>query len=253
MAIIGTFYIMTTFLGFGAATIVGKSFIAKNGGTNMSAPLLAQSLGGDVFFAFISAIAFATILAVVAGLTISASTSFAHDFWDNVIHHNRTHNPQQSVKVARITSFVVGAVAITLAIVLSQFNVAFLVALAFAVAASANLPVIVLSLFWKRFTTEGAVWGLATGLISSLVLIVISPSIMGIDPPTVAQAARHLIQMKPLFPLENPGILSIPLGFIGAFVGTMSSRVDPEAEFKFTELEVRANTGLGSEKAVAGH
>jgi len=251
MVIIGSFYIMTTFLGFGAATIVGKSFIAKNGGTNMSAPLLAQNLGGDIFFAFISAIAFATILAVVAGLTISASTSFAHDFWDNVVHHNRPHNPQSSVKVARITAFVVGAIAITLAIGLSSFNVAFLVALAFAVAASANLPVIVLSLFWKRFTTEGAVWGLATGLLGSLVLIAISPSIMGVDAPTVAKAARHLIQMKPWFPLENPGIVSIPLGFAGAFFGTLMSRVDREAEYKFIELEVRANTGLGSEKATA--
>jgi cation/acetate symporter len=252
MVIIGAFYIMTTFLGFGAATILGKSFIAKNGGTNMSAPLLAQALGGDIFFAFISSIAFATILAVVAGLTISASTSFAHDFYDNVIHHSRVHNPQASVRVARITAFVVGAAAIAVAIVLGPtFNVAFLVALAFAVAASANLPVIVLSLFWKRFTTEGAVCGLATGLVSSLALIVISPSIMGVDGPAVAAAARHLIQMKPLFPLENPGILSIPLGFVGAIAGTLLSRPDPMAETRFQELEVRANTGLGSEKAMA--
>jgi cation/acetate symporter len=251
MVIIGTFYIMTTFLGFGAATIVGKDFIARNGGTNMSAPLLAQRLGGDVFFAFISAIAFATILAVVAGLTISASTSFAHDFYDNVIHHGRIQDPVASVRVARITSFVVGAIAISLAILLSNFNVAFLVALAFAVAASANLPVILLSIFWKRFTTEGAVWGLATGLVSSLVLIVISPSIMGVDAPTVAKAARHLIQMRPLFPLENPGILSIPLGFAGAVFGTLISRADQDAETKFTEMQVRANTGLGAEKASA--
>jgi cation/acetate symporter len=252
MIIIGCFYIMTTFLGFGAATIVGKSYIATHGGTNMSAPLLAQNLGGEIFFAFISSIAFATILAVVAGLTISASTSFAHDFYTNVIHHGELRTPQQEVRVARITAFVVGAFAITVAIVLGPtFNVAFLVALAFAVAASANLPVIVLSLFWKRFTTSGAVWGLATGLISSLVLIVISPSIMGIDGPAVAKAARHLIQAKPLFPLENPGIVSIPLGFLAAFLGTLMSRRDPAAEHKFTELEVRANTGLGSETAIA--
>jgi len=252
MVIIGSFYIMTTFLGFGAATILGKSYISTHGGTNMSAPLLAQALGGDIFFAFISSIAFATILAVVAGLTISASTSFAHDFYDNVIRQGQPQSPQASVRVARVTAFVVGAVAITVAIVLGPtFNVAFLVALAFAVAASANLPVIVLSLFWKRFSTEGAVWGLATGLVSSLALIVISPSIMGVDAPTVAKAARHLIQMKPLFPLENPGIVSIPMGFLGAFVGTMMSRVDVDSEARFTELEVRANTGLGSEKAVA--
>jgi len=252
MAIIGTFYIMTTFLGFGAATIVGKGFIAKNGGINMSAPLLAQALAGDIFFAFISAIAFATILAVVAGLTISASTSFAHDLYSNVLRHDTPPTPQQEVRVARITAFVVGAAAILVAIVLGPtFNVAFLVGLAFAVAASANLPVIVFSIFWRRFTTEGAVWGLATGLLSSLVLILVSPSIMGVDPPTVAKAARHLIQMPPLFPLENPGIVSIPLGFAGAFFGTLASRVDKDSEAKFSELEVRANTGLGSEKAVA--
>ena len=250
MGIIGCFYIMTTFLGFGAATIVGKGYIGTHGGTNMSAPLLAQNLGGDVFFAFISAIAFATILAVVAGLTISASTSFAHDFYTNVIHHGDLRTPQQEVRVARITAFVVGAFSICIAIILGPtFNVAFLVALAFAVAASANLPVIVLSLFWKRFTTAGAVSGLATGLISSLVLIVVSPSIMGIDGPTVAASARHLIQARPWFPLENPGIVSIPLGFLGAFIGTLMSRVDSAAEHKFTELEVRANTGLGSETA----
>src|SRR2546423_14536306 len=154
MFLIGAFYIMTTFLGFGAATIVGRDFIANNGCTNMSAPLLAQNLGGNIFFAFISSIAFATILAVVAGLTISASTSFAHDFWTNVIHHGRERKPGEEVRVARATAFVVGVVSILLAILLGQsINVAFLVGLAFAVAASANLPVIVLSLFWKRFNT----------------------------------------------------------------------------------------------------
>jgi cation/acetate symporter len=139
MAIIGSFYIMTTFLGFGAATIVGKGYIAKNGGINMSAPLLAQQLAGNVFFAFISAIAFATILAVVAGLTISASTSVAHDLYSNVLHHRRTPSPAEEVRVARITAFVVGAVSIAIAIILGPtFNVAFLVGLAFAVAASAT-------------------------------------------------------------------------------------------------------------------
>ena len=247
MFLIGAFYIMTTFLGFGAATIIGRDFIARNGGTNMSAPLLAQSLGGDVFFAFISAIAFATILAVVAGLTISASTSFAHDFWTNVIHKGTERKPGEEVRVARVTAFVVGVISILIAILLGQsINVAFLVGLAFAVAASANLPVIILSLFWKRFNTKGAVAGLATGLISSLVLIVLSPSIMTIDPPTLT-VGRHLIQSNPLFPLENPGIVSIPLGFLGAVVGTLLGR-EPRAEEKFAELTVRANTGLGAEK-----
>ena len=248
MFLIGAFYIMTTFLGFGAATIIGRDFIAKNGGTNMSAPLLAQSLGGDIFFAFISAIAFATILAVVAGLTISASTSFAHDFWTNVIHKGTERKPGEEVRVARVTACVVGVISILLAILLGQsINVAFLVGLAFAVAASANLPVIVFSLFWKRFNTKGAVAGLGTGLAASIILILMSPSIMTVDPPTVVGAARHLIQRPPIFPLENPGIVSIPLGFLGAFIGTLLGR-EPEAEAKFAELTVRANTGLGAEK-----
>jgi cation/acetate symporter len=257
MGIIGVFYIMTTFLGFGAATILGKAFIGKNGGINMSAPLLARALGGDIFFAFISSIAFATILAVVAGLTISASTSFAHDVYENVIHHarpkdGRLQSAKQTVLVARITACVVGAVSIAIAIILGPtFNVAFLVGLAFAVAASANLPVILMSIFWRRFTTQGAVTGLATGLISSLALIIISPSIMGIDGPAVAAAARHLVQAKALFPLENPGIVSIPLGFLGAFIGTLASRVSEDSAAKFTQFEVRANTGLGSEEALA--
>jgi cation/acetate symporter len=198
-------------------------------------------LGGEVFFAFISAVAFATILAVVAGLTISASTSFAHDFYTNVIHHGREHRPGEEVRVARITAFVVGAVAILLAIQLRAINVAFLVGLAFAVAASANLPVIVLSIFWRRFNTAGAVIGLAVGLISSIGLIIISPSIMGLD-------ANAIIHKAPLFPLKNPGIVSIPLGFLGAIIGTFLRR-EPEAEAKFDELNVRANTGLGAEKA----
>jgi cation/acetate symporter len=250
MVLIGSFYIMTTFLGFGAATIVGPDFIKVHGGTNMSAPLLAQALAGNVFFAFISSIAFATILAVVAGLTISATTSFSHDFWTNVVHNGVERKSGEEVLVARISAFVVGAVAIALAVVLQTANVAFLVALAFAVAASANLPVIVLSIFWRRFNTAGAVAGLGVGLLASIGLILVSTSVMGIDPPTVTGAARHLIQAKAWFPLENPGILSIPLGFVGAIIGTLVSS-EPSSQEKFNELLVRSNTGLGAEKATA--
>jgi cation/acetate symporter len=252
MFIIGAFYIMTTFLGFGAATILTPAGIVVDGkpNDNMAAPLLAQALGGDMFFAFISAVAFATILAVVAGLTISASTSFAHDFYTNVLHHGKEHRPGEEVRVARITAFVVGAIAIFLAIQLSTINVAFLVGLAFAVAASANLPVIVLSIFWRRFNTAGAVTGLAVGLLASIVLIILSPSIMGVDAATVEAAKRHLIQRPAIFPLTNPGIVSIPLGFIAAIIATLCSR-EPEAEARFAELSVRANTGLGAEKATA--
>jgi cation/acetate symporter len=247
MLIIGTFYILTTFLGFGAATILKPHNIPTD---NMSAPQLAETIGGPLFFAFISAVAFATILAVVAGLTISASASFAHDFYSNVLHHGKETDPNTEVRVARITAFVVGALSIFLAIKLQTVNVAFLVGLAFAVAASANLPVIVLSIFWKRFSTAGAVAGLGVGLLASILLIVIGPSIMGIDPPELAAAKRHLVQMKPLFPLENPGILSIPIGFLAAILGSLL-RPEPEAEAKFEELQVRAQTGLGAEKATA--
>jgi cation/acetate symporter len=252
MVLIGSFYIMTTFLGFGAATIVGRDFITKNGGNNMSAPLLAKALAGDVFFAFICAIAFATILAVVAGLTISASTSFAHDVWTNIIRHGQEAKPGEERQVARIAAFVVGAISMVIAIVLGPTaNVAFLVALAFAVAASANLPVIVLSIFWKRFNTVGAVMGLGVGLVGSIVLIFIGPSVMGIDTATTAASARHMIQHAPIFPLENPGILSIPLGFAGAVIGTLLGSSSEVSEEKWVELQVRANTGLGAEKATA--
>ncbi len=234
MAIIGTFYILTTFLGFGAATLVGPDFIKAHGGTNMAAPLLAQALGGDVFFAFIAAVAFATILAVVAGLTISASTSFAHDVWTNVVHHGRERAPGEEVRVARITAFAVGGAAILIAIALGpDANVAFLVSLAFAVAASANLPAIVLSLYWPGFTTRGAVAGLGCGLVSSVGLILVSPAFMG---------------ARALYPLENPALLSVPIGFLGAWLGSVSKR-EPAARLKFTELTVRANTGLGAETA----
>lgn len=203
----------------------------------MSAPLLAQHLGGELFFAFISAVAFATILAVVAGLTISASTSFAHDFYTNVLHHGKEHRPGEEVRVARITAFVVGAASMGLAILLGpNANVAFLVGLAFAVAAAANLPGIVLSIFWRRFNTCGAISGMLTGLISSIILIMVNPSFM---------------KENALFPLENPGIVSIPLGFLGAVIGALCTR-EPHAEDKFDELFVRANTGLGAEKG-GGH
>ena len=236
MVIIGLFYIMTTFFGFGAASLMGPDYIQAHGGTNMAAPELARLVGGEIFFAFISAVAFATILAVVAGLTISASTSFAHDFYTNVIHHGEEPQPGQEVRVARITAFVVGAASIVIAIVIgSRVNVAFLVGLAFAVAASANLPAIVLSIFWKRFNTAGAIAGLIAGLFSSIALIVISPDFMGEDA---------------LFPLKNPALASIPIGFLAAVIGTLCSR-EPGAEAKFAELEVRANTGLGAEKATA--
>jgi cation/acetate symporter len=241
IGVIGVFYILTTFFGFGAATVLPKPdiMIGAKENTNMVAPILAKALGGEMFFAFISAVAFATILAVVAGLTMSASTSFAHDFYSNVIKHGKETAPETEVKVARITAFFVGAVAIGLAIKMPTANAAMLVGLAFAVAASANLPVILFSIFWKRFNTAGAVAGLGVGLASAVILILLSPN--------------GPLGKDRIFPLENPGILSIPLGFLGAWLGTILSPRDPDAEAKFAELNFRAQTGLGAEKASSGH
>jgi cation/acetate symporter len=253
MILIGAFYIMTTFLGFGAATIVGKAhigtevagkFVANN---NLSAPLLAEALGGTVFLAFIAAVAFATILAVVAGLTIAASSAFAHDIWLNVVKRGK-EDEQEQVLVAKITAGVIGLVSILLALALRNLNVAFLVGLAFAVAASANVPAIVLTLFWRRFNTTGMITGMVVGLGSSILLIILSPSIMGIDPPGTAASASHLIHIAPLFPLTNPGIISVPLGLLAAVIGSLVTR-DQSDEQTFSEVNVRANTGLGAEVA----
>jgi len=248
MILIGSFYVMTTFLGFGAATLVGKANIgvlsagkiAPN--QNLAAPLLARAVGGDIFLSFVSAIAFATILAVVAGLTIAASTTFAHDIWFTVVKRQREDEREQ-ILVARLTAVVIGLLSIGLAIALRTLNVAFLVGLAFAVAASANVPAILLTLYWRRFNTTGMIAGMTVGLVSAVVLIVLSPAVMGVDAP--GTAVRHLIQIAPLFPLDNPAIVSAPLGFVAAIAGTLASR-DPEAEAAYSELNVRANTGLGA-------
>ncbi len=244
MLIIGAFYIMTTFLGFGAATILTPENIVVGGKPtdNMAAPLLAHFLGGEVFFAFISAVAFATILAVVAGLTISASTSFAHDFYSNVLHHGKETKPGEEVLVARITAFVVGAIAIFLAIKLQTVNVAFLVGLAFAVAASANLPVIVLSIFWRRFNTAGAVTGSPSAL---------SPASCSLSSAKRDVARRQgTYQRRSALPAEKPRHREHPARFLAAILATLCTR-EPAAEARFTEMEVRANTGLGAEKAVS--
>ena len=219
-------------------------YIVPTPNNNLAAPILAEQLGGEIFLAFIAAVAFATILAVVAGLTIAASSAFAHDLWLMVIKRGNEDEKEQ-VKVARVTAFVVGALAIVLGIALKSLNVAFLVGLAFAVAASANVPAIILSLFWRRFNTTGTVTGMLTGLAASLILIMLSPAVMGIDP--AAASVRHLIQAEPIFPLENPGIVSIPLGFLAAVLGTLLSPRDRAAEARYSEVNVRANTGLGAE------
>ncbi|HYZ07168.1 MAG TPA: cation acetate symporter [Pseudonocardiaceae bacterium] len=251
--LIGIFYLFSLVLGYGAAALVGPERIAAApGGPNSAAPLLAFELGGVVLLGFVSAVAFATILAVVAGLTITASASFAHDVYANVIKHGVVA-PDSEVRVARITALVIGALAIVGGIfaLSAGLNIAFLVALAFAVAASANLPTILYSLFWKRFNTSGVLWSMYGGLISCVVLIAFSPVISGkpVDPAT--GTSPSLVQGVDFswFPLDNPGLVSIPLSFLLGIVGTFVSR-SPTDEKRFAEMEVRSLTGAGSEKAV---
>ena len=177
--LIGLFYLFTLVLGYGAAALVGPETItAAPGAANSAAPLLAYELGGTLLLGLISAIAFATILAVVAGLTITASASFAHDIYASVIHKGNAPAGSE-VRVARISAIVVGIVAILGGIAANGQNIAFLVALAFAVAASANLPTILYSLFWKRFNTRGCLWSIYGGLILTVGLIFFSPAVSG--------------------------------------------------------------------------
>lgn len=246
IGIIGAFYLMTIALGFGAAALVGpKKIIASNESGNTAAPLLAQEIGGGagstggaILLAVISAVAFATILAVVAGLTLASSASFAHDLWANVIRKGKT-SEKEEILTAKFAAVAIGAVSIVLGIFAHRLNAAALVALAFAVAASANLPTILYSLFWKRFTTQGALWSIYGGLISSVTLVIFSPVLSG--------NAKALFPGMDFdyFPLANPGLVSIPLGFLLGWLGSLLSREAPDAK-KYAELEVRSLTGFGA-------
>ncbi|WP_458316898.1 solute symporter family protein [Mycolicibacterium brisbanense] len=244
ISLIGAFYLFTLVLGYGAAAIVGPDRILSAAGKeNSAAPLLALELGGVVLLGIISAVAFATILAVVAGLTITASASFAHDVYASVLKSHKVTEEEQ-VRVSRITAVVLGVFAIVLGILANGQNIAFLVALAFAVAAAANLPTIVYSLYWRRFNTSGALWSMYGGLVSTIVLIVFSPAVSG-----TPKAMFPNLDFA-WFPLANPGIVSIPLAFLLGVVGTLTSsdRGNPELN---AEMEVRSLTGVGAEKAIA--
>ena len=260
IGLIGAFYLMTLALGFGAAALLSTtpdSEVATSGG-NLASPLLAEAVGGGegstggaVLLALISAVAFATILAVVAGLTLTSASSVSHDLYATVFKRGQA-TEKDEVKVARIAAFVIGGIAIALAIPAQKLNIAFLVALAFAVAASANLPSIIYNMFWRRFNTRGATWAIYGGLISCVVLVFFSPVVsgLGVNPATGASLSLFPADVDfHWFPLQNPGIVSIPLGFFFGWLGTVTSK-EPEAEERFTELEVRAYTGAGSEKAV---
>ncbi len=258
IGLIGVFYLFTLVLGFGAAALLSgdKAADVATSKGNLASPLLAEAVGGGagstggaVLLAVISAVAFATILAVVAGLTLTSSASVAHDIYNNVIKKGQA-TEKQEIRVTRYAALSIGLVAILLAIPAQNLNIAFLVALAFAVAASANLPAIVYNMFWRRFNTRGATWSIYGGLISSVGLVIFSPVMSG---KGVVDGVNQSLLPASIdiswFPLENPGIVSIPLGFLFGYLGTISAR-EQSAEDRFTELEVRALTGAGSEKAI---
>jgi cation/acetate symporter len=251
IGLIGSFYLMTLVLGFGAAALVdtGKGSQIQTSAGNLASPLLAQAvgggegtLGGSVLLALISAVAFATILAVVAGLTLTSASSVAHDLYANVFKKGQASERSELI-VARIAAFVIGAIAILLAIPAQRLNIAFLVALAFAIAASANLPALLYNLFWKRFNTMGAVFSIYGGLIMAVLLVTFSPVVSG-TPTSLFPNANF-----DWFPLRNPGLISIPFGFLCGFVGTLMSKETHSVE-RYDELSVRSLTGAGAEKAL---
>jgi cation/acetate symporter len=310
MAIIGGFYVLTLFLGFGAAKLVGPAAIATvDPGGNMAAPLLAQYLGGgadsmlgNFMLAFVAAVAFATIVAVVAGLVLAAASAMAHDLYVGVIREEHV-TPQEQVRAARIATIVVGAMAIAIGIAAKGQNVAHLVALAFAVAASANFPCVLLTLYWRKCNTGGIVAGMVVGTLLAVGLVLVSPNmtypkavreaaekVLAADGPkrsaaqadaasgdaTKAAAAQRTIAAldraasrakadlervkgettslvgldAPLINLKNPGLISIPLGFLAVIIGSLLYR-DQRADEMWDELYARQNTGILASKAAA--
>ena len=236
--IIGIFYVLTIFLGFGAAKFVGAdAIIAENAAGNMAAPMLAGVLGGDALESFVAAVAFATILAVVAGLVLSGASAIAHDIYGQIIKNGNVTEKQQ-VAAARWASISIGVASILLALGSEKLNVAFLVSLAFCVAASANVPTILLTIYWKKFNTTGAVASMLTGLIVALVLVAVSPSVMN------PVEGMTLITGDPIFPYANPAIVSVPAGFLAAFLGTiLTSKRHEKDEVSYAEVRFKAETG----------
>jgi cation/acetate symporter len=233
------FYLATLVLGYGASALVGSErILSSTGRENSAAPLLAFEIGGTVLLGVVAAVAFATILAVVAGLTLTASASFAHDVYANIFRGGRAE-PAAEVRVARLTAVVVGLLAMVGGILANGQNVAFLVALAFAFAASANLSTLLYSLFWRRFNTRGTLWGMYGGLGSCLLLVFVSPVLSG-APTSIFSGVDFQ-----LFPLTNPGIVSIPISFLAGYLGTVLSKEEADPA-KQKEMAVRALTGIGA-------
>jgi cation/acetate symporter len=238
MAFMGMFHVLTFIFGFGAAVLVGIKVIkAADPGGNIAVPMLARvagggagSLGGEILMSFITTVAFITIIAAVSGLCIAASSAFSYDLWFNVVKKGE-QSQQHQVRTARISAALIGGAAILLSIMVQSQNVAYLSGLAFAMAATVNLPTIIFSLYWKRLTTKGATIGMLGGVLASVVLVLTGPQFMG---------------KNALFPLSNPGIVSVPIGFLLTYLGSIFTK-DPEAEHKYVELTVRSQSGLGAE------
>ena len=230
--LIGLFYLLTFILGFGAMVLIGPDAItAVDKGGNMAAPLLAELLGGTPFLGFIAAVAFATILAVVAGLTLSGAAALSHDLWVSVVRKGRADAGEQ-LRVARLATLALGIVAVGLGITFKGQNVAFMVSLAFAIAASANFPALVLAIFWRRYTTAGAVTSMATGTLATLALIYLSPTIQ----------VEILRQGSAWFPLKNPALVTIPLSFLAGILVSLLAP-EPDAAAGFTRLERQTHLG----------
>ena len=233
--IIGVFYLMTLVLGFGTAAVIGfDTLVSSDPAGNLAAPLLAKALGGDFLLAFVSAVAFTTVVAVVAGLVISATTAFSHDIYHHIIKKGHTTEKEQ-LRAAQWSAFGIGLISTVFALGLEDINVTFLVSLTFIVAASSNLPVILFTIYWRRFSQTGAYMGMIFGLLSSLFLLLLGPHIMNVD--------NGWILKEPIVSLYNPGIISIPIGFLGAIIGSLLFP-DKDAVVDYDQFYVKAQTGI---------
>jgi cation/acetate symporter len=233
---IGYFYLIIPIVGFGASALVGRELIAKvDAGGNMAAPLIAEQLGGTPFLGFIAAVAFATILAVVAGLTLAGASALSHDIFVHVVRRGQATDHEQ-VRVARVATVVFGLLAVLLGIAFKGQNVAFMVGLAFAIACSANFPPLLLSIVWRRFNTAGAVTSILTGSLLSVLLIVLSPTIW----------VDLLHNAAAIFPLRNPALVSMPTAFLAGIIASLMTS-EPSAETKFDEEKLRTYLGVGAE------
>ena len=244
---IGYFYILTFIIGFGAIVLVGTNALyldgaGLRGGSNMAAVHLAHAVGGDMFLGFISAVAFATILAVVAGLTLSGAAAVSHDVYSNVIKRGKAKEADE-IRVSKLATVALGILAIGLGIAFEKQNVAFMVGLAFAIAASANFPIILLSMMWKGLTTRGAVLGGGLGLVSAVTLTVLSPAVW----------VKVLGHAEAIFPYDAPALFSMTLAFIGCWIGSITdgSESAHKESLLFTEQLVRSETGYGASTAAS--